>query len=124
MASPAQLIANAANAQLSTGPRTEEGKAKTARNAETNGFTTGALAIKPEDRTEFAEFEAALVADIEPTGALELDAMREFRDAAWRLHQIRAVTRQLFEQHNEDPFTHPETAAAMRQLTRYRAAGT
>ena len=122
MASTAQLIANAANAQHSTGPRTEEGKAKTARNAETNGFTTGVLAIKPEHRVEFAAFEAALIADMEPTGALEMDAMREFRDAAWRLRQIRAVTRQLFDQHNEDPCTHPETVAAMRQLTRYRAA--
>jgi len=33
MASTAQLAANRANAKLSTGPRTEKGKARSARNA-------------------------------------------------------------------------------------------
>ncbi len=39
MATQAQSLANAANAQHSTGPRTGEGKAKSARNATTHGFT-------------------------------------------------------------------------------------
>ncbi|MBL8236826.1 MAG: hypothetical protein JNM66_05375 [Bryobacterales bacterium] len=122
MATPAQSLANAANAQHSTGPRTEAGKARSARNATTHGFTTGVLVIKPEDRPLYDSLKQGLIAENRPEGALEMDALQEFLDAAWRLRQIRVSTRELFLQHNEDPFTHPETAAAMRQLTRYRAA--
>jgi hypothetical protein len=122
MATQPQTIANAANAQFSTGPRTGEGKAKSSRNAITHGFTTGVLMIPPADRAEFDAFEKALTEDMKPEGALEMDAMREFRDAAWRLRQIRKCTCDLFDKHNEDPLTHPETAAAIGQLTRYRAA--
>jgi len=122
MASPAQSLANAANAQHSTGPRTDAGKAKSARNATTHGFTLGVLQLAPADRPEFQAFEKTLIEEINPKGALELDAIREFRDAAWRLRQIRQCAVEIFEQYKEDPFTHPEAQAAMRQLNRYRAA--
>jgi len=122
MATPAQALANAANAQHSTGPRTEEGKDRSARNATTHGFTTGVLVIKPEDRPLYDNLKQGLIAENRPEGALEMDALQEFLDAAWRLRQVRAATRELFTQHNEDPFTHPATADAMRQLSRYRAA--
>ena len=38
MSSQAQIAANRANAQLSTGPRTEEGKAASSRNAYRHGL--------------------------------------------------------------------------------------
>jgi hypothetical protein len=38
MATPAQIAANQANAQRSTGPRTEEGKSKSSKNAIRHGF--------------------------------------------------------------------------------------
>jgi hypothetical protein len=122
MATPAQVLANQANAQQSTGPRTAEGKAKSARNATTHGLTLGVLHVAAEDRAEWNVFEQALTEEMNPKGALELDAMREFRDAAWRLRQIRKCAIELFEKHNEDPFTNVEAQAALRQLTRYRAA--
>jgi hypothetical protein len=122
MATPAQILANQANAQQSTGPRTDTGKAKSARNATTHGFTLGVLQVAAEDRAEWEAFEKALIEEMNPKGALELDTMREFRDAAWRLRQIRVCAVELFKQYKEDPFTHPEAQAALRQLTRYRAA--
>jgi len=122
MATQAQVLANQANAQHSTGPRTNEGKAKSARNATTHGFTLSVLQVAADDRAEFEVFEQALIEDMNPKGALELDTMREFRDAAWRLRQIRKCAIELFEKYNEDPFTNAEAQAALRQLTRYRAA--
>jgi hypothetical protein len=122
MATQAQVLANQANAQHSTGPRTEEGKAKSSANSKTHGFSTGVLSIKPEDRPEFDALGKSMIEESKPEGALEMDAIREIRDAAWRLRQIRQMTHQLFVQHSEDPFTNPEGQAAMRQLNRYRAA--
>ena len=122
MATQAQSLANHANAQHATAPRTGEGKAKSARNATTHGFTTGVFLVAPEDRPEFEAIEKALIEDMKPRGVLEMDAIREFRDAAWRLRQVRKCAVDLFNQHDEDPFTNPESQAALRQLTRYRAA--
>ena len=70
------------------------------------------MKIAPEDRPEFDALEKALIEEIKPKGALERDALREFRDAAWRLRQIRKIPRELA----GDP------EAATRQLNRYRAA--
>src|SRR5438270_9938550 len=45
MSSPARQMANAANAQLSTGPRTGQGKARSSQNARTHGLSAKRLAI-------------------------------------------------------------------------------
>jgi hypothetical protein len=59
MASAAQAMANAANAQNSTGPRTEEGKANSAKNSITHGLNSepGTLfAHAPQLAAQFEEF--------------------------------------------------------------------
>ncbi|HLH04775.1 MAG TPA: hypothetical protein VKX25_18555 [Bryobacteraceae bacterium] len=48
MATEAQLIANRANSQLSTGPKTAEGKATVSHNAVKNALT-GATVLLPTD---------------------------------------------------------------------------
>src|SRR5438105_14656593 len=50
--SPARQSANAANAQLSTGPRTEEGKARSSQNARSHGLTASHLVISDHDPSE------------------------------------------------------------------------
>lgn len=122
MATAAQIIANQANALHSTGPKSAEGKAHASRNNLRHGLTLGVLAIEPEEQSAFCEFEAKFRAECKPEGAFECEALQQFLDAAWRLRKIRTLVRQLMEQHNEDPFVHPETEAQMTQLTRYRAA--
>ena len=122
MASQAQILANQANAIHSTGPRTDAGKAASSRNATTHGFSTGVFQIEDQDQPYFQQFEATLHDEVCPAGAMELDALREVRDAFFRLRQIRKIITQLGAQYGDDALVHPETAAAMRQLTRYRAA--
>ena len=51
MSSAAQVAANQANAQLSTGPKTTEGKASSSRNALKTGLT-GRTMILPKDQAE------------------------------------------------------------------------
>ena len=56
MLNPAQLAANRANAQFSTGPRTPEGKARVSRNAVKHGLNSSKLFVRagePEDFTNF-----------------------------------------------------------------------
>ena len=49
MFSEARQTANAANARLSTGPRTNEGKASSSQNARTHGLTAAQLVIAAYD---------------------------------------------------------------------------
>ncbi|MBI2686218.1 MAG: hypothetical protein HYX27_07875 [Acidobacteria bacterium] len=106
MATQAQVIANQANAQNSTGPKTTEGKARSSKNAKQHGLATGILAIPAEDRAAFCEFEANLTADAKPKGALELETCHQLARAAWNLQRLRKIVYESTTPH---------------QLTRYRA---
>jgi len=73
----AQLEANRATALRSTGPRTEVGKARSARNATTHGLTAKmpvAVRYGPfvEDAAQVQAFVEAVVAELDPRTTLEL----------------------------------------------------
>ena len=61
---------NRANAQFSTGPRTDEGKARSSQNARKHGLTAKQLAISPQDQEEFEDVLASYQREINPTGPL------------------------------------------------------
>src|SRR6185312_7446603 len=96
MASPAQHIANQANAQHSTGPRTPEGKARVAQNAVRHGLTAKHLVIRPDDQPEFDQFQADLIAELDPQGAVEALTFHELLHAAWNLQRFRRIEAELF----------------------------
>ena len=88
MASPAQHLANAANARFSTGPRTETGKAHSAQNARTHGLTAAQLVIPCEDREEFEELQADYQIDLRPRGILQQDLFDQMVASAWKMRRI------------------------------------
>ncbi len=91
MATPKQIAANRANAQKSTGPRTEAGKAITRLNAVKDGLTGQLLLIAPEEHDAWLDFSQRLTASLAPVGIEELHvAARIVRDT-WRLHRIAAI---------------------------------
>jgi hypothetical protein len=86
--SPAQLAANAANAQHSTGPRTSEGKIRASHNASKHGLTARDLVIAPGEQEEFDDLLAAYQADVKPQGAIQQTLFHQLVAAAWNLRRI------------------------------------
>ena len=88
MISEAQLNANRANAQASTGPTSEAGKAKVSQNAIKTGLT-GRTVIVP-----FGEADAyqSLILDhqkqFQPVGPQETALVQSLTDLVWRLDRI------------------------------------
>ncbi|MFN0101995.1 MAG: hypothetical protein ACKV2U_07890 [Bryobacteraceae bacterium] len=122
MASLAQILANQANAQESTGPRTTAGKARSAANSTTHGFTTGYLVIAETEKEAYVEFNSSLDDALLPEGALELATFQQIVDSAWRLRKLHTLHAELAEAHQLDPLIVPACAPALKQLARYRAA--
>src|SRR5581483_2138923 len=91
MATSAQLDANRANAQLSTGPVTPEGKARVSQNARKHGLTAKNLVLSAGEREEFEEFRDELTAELAPQGVVETLTFNELLHAAWNLRRYRRV---------------------------------
>jgi hypothetical protein len=69
--SNARAEASRRNGARSRGPKTPEGKARSARNALKHGLRSEKYAVLPdEDRAEFAALEAALADELAPQGVL------------------------------------------------------
>jgi hypothetical protein len=91
MATEAQIAANRANAQASTGPRTAEGKARSARNATSLGLFTKHNCVQPEEQEEYTILYDALWLDLRAVGAMEQMFATEIIRGAWRLRHCAIV---------------------------------
>jgi hypothetical protein len=81
--SSAQIAANQANAQHSTGPKTEEGKAISCRNNFRHGFS-GAFTVLPwEDQNEFDLLLGGLRDEHKPSGLTEMILVDKMAQALW-----------------------------------------
>jgi len=101
--SPAQLAANRANAQLSTGPRSEAGKATSSRNAVKSALTGRTVLLPTDDRDEYAAFLAEFQNDLQPVGQLECELVQIIVDCHWRLRRIQELEYALYA-HGEEQF--------------------
>ena len=84
----AQIRANRNNAKKSTGPRTEEGKTRVAKNALKHGLLARDTVLPGEDPAEFDSRLSALEADIQPANSLEFELVRQIADAQWRMRRL------------------------------------
>jgi hypothetical protein len=95
--SNARAEASRRNGAKSRGPKTPDGKARSAQNALKHGMRAEKHGVLPdEDATEFAELEAALGAELAPVGALQIVLARRVAVAAWRLARADRMEVELF----------------------------
>ena len=86
--SPARLAANRANSSLSTGPRTEEGKARSAGNALKTALTGRTVLLPSDDAAAYEHYLERFINDFNPAGLRESELVQSIADTNWRLRRI------------------------------------
>ena len=119
MSSQAQREANHANAQLSTGPKTETGKARSSHNALKTGLTGRTVLLPTDDVAAYTQHVERFLLDCAPATDAEKALAQSVADTEWRLLRIPALEsgiyavgrRQLAEQFADE--SDPAVRAAM-----------
>src|SRR6478736_4190645 len=96
MTSFRQIEANRRNAQLSTGPVTEDGKRRSRQNAVRHGLTAETVIDALEDAEDYAAFELAVTADYDVQSAVERELVLRLASLLWRLRRATAIESGLF----------------------------
>ena len=86
----AQILANQANAQHSTGPATPAGKAASSRNRLNHGFRSSPALLRGDDPAEYEALLTDLSQHFGPTDLTDTRFVREMADAEWRLRRVRS----------------------------------
>jgi hypothetical protein len=134
MATPAQINANRANAQLSTGPTSPAGKIASAQNANLHGLASPHAVLPHEDPAGFAGLLERFRAEFQPQTEHHAFLVRQMAESRWRLDRIQRLEAAVFDLTIEagDPNRSPDhriaaamlagTGDALARLERYRAA--
>ena len=96
MSSLRQIEANRRNSQLSTGPRSPEGKAVSRFNALKTGINAKAQVIPGEDPAELESLAAEYHLQFQPAAALERFLVDALVSADWQLRRLRRVEAELW----------------------------
>ena len=96
MSTAAQIAANQKNAQLSTGPSSEAGKAISSLNAVKSGLTGRTVLLLSEAAAEYQRHLAAFTDEFQPAGLRECELVQSIADTWWRLRRIPALEMALF----------------------------
>jgi hypothetical protein len=97
MTSFRQIEANRRNARLSTGPRTEEGKQRSRRNAVRHGLTAETVIGALEDAKDYSTFEQAVMLDYDAQTAVERELVLRLASLLWRIRRATTMETGLIE---------------------------
>jgi hypothetical protein len=96
--SNARAEASRKNGAKSRGPKTPEGRARSAQNALKHGLRAQKYVVLPqEDAAEFEALETAILAELAPVGALQTLLARRIAVAAWRLERADRLETEVLE---------------------------
>jgi hypothetical protein len=111
-----KLAANRANAQLSSGPTSSEGKAKASLNAVKTALTGRTVLLSSDDAAEYEHHILAYQDELKPLGQRESDLVQSIADSAWRLTRIPGLEMAIYARghiqfaesfHDHEPSLHP-----------------
>jgi hypothetical protein len=94
MSTTAQIKANRQNAQKSTGPKTDQGKAVVAKNAVKHGLFAAEVVITGENPAEYQAFHDEFLAELAPAGMAESVMAERIISLAWRLRRAERMQNQ------------------------------
>jgi hypothetical protein len=91
MTSQARIDANRKNAQKSTGPKSEQGKAKSSRNALKHGLYADSRVVPRCEAVEFQSWLMEWVEHYQPEGPAETVVLERAALAAWKLRRCSEI---------------------------------
>jgi SEC-C motif len=115
MATPAQCTANAENAQRSTGPKTEEGKAKVAKNGVKYGLFAAYEHLAPADKSRITQFVLELHEGFPEQNPDDEDIIGQYAIAKWRNELCFRMESAFFAATVAEERAKPESAALIEQ---------
>jgi hypothetical protein len=92
-----QWAANRENARRSTGPKTEDGKRRSRRNALRHGLTAETVIEELEDTEDYRAFEATVIGDYDPTTAVERELVLRLASLLWRIRRATRIETDLMQ---------------------------
>jgi hypothetical protein len=116
---------NRANAQKSTGPRTEAGKQRSKLNALRHGLTGQTIVLPTEDQSAYQRHSHSFLDEYHPKGATEAQLVQSLIDTTWRMNRAAAVETNLYslgitEMEERIRANHPEAEAALAMALAFR----
>jgi len=119
-----RAAANKANAQHSTGPRTEAGKQRTKLNALRHGLTGHTVVLPSEDHAAYQRHSQSFLDEYRPKGAPETQ-LQSMIDSSWRINRAAAVETNLFalgitEMEDRIPAGQPDADTALAMAMAFR----
>src|SRR5215212_8729915 len=96
MATAAQITANRANAQKSTGPRTDAGKSATRFNALKHGLDAESVIIPGEDPAEYDTLAAGYRDEFRPSSPSEIFHIDTMLRADWSKRRLQPMETELY----------------------------
>ena len=86
-----QITANQQNAQKSTGPKSDDGKAVSSRNATRHGLLSARLFLPDEKPQEFIVLYEELTTTFTPSGVMEMMLVEKIAVAIWKQRRLVAA---------------------------------
>ena len=100
MSSYKQISANRENAQLSTGPKSVEGKVISSNNSRKHGFFSAELHLALDEYSEFESLSAGLKDSLKPLGEFETLLVDKLAMIAWKTKQLYRMEQEYMGRHD------------------------
>ena len=122
MATQAQITANQMNAKVSTGPRSEPGKAASSQNSLRHGLRSQSILIPGEDPAEYQALRDSVIQYYGPQTRGESAHIEIMVTATWRLLRVPRLEAAIFNQCEDPAEAFIVHAKAFTNLVRYQTA--